>query len=58
MTDTHPKAHFFMTNPIAVFLALIIFGGLAYDLIWLDGQATLMLMRKLVDLIEWMAFWR
>ncbi len=39
--QTHPEAHFVMTNPIAVFLAVLIFGGLAYDLIWLDGQATL-----------------
>ncbi|CUK06907.1 glyceraldehyde-3-phosphate dehydrogenase [Shimia thalassica] len=47
-----------MTNPIAVFLALFIFAGLGYDLIWMDGQATLLLVRKLVDLIEWVAFWR
>ncbi|MCW8843790.1 MAG: glyceraldehyde-3-phosphate dehydrogenase [Rhodobacteraceae bacterium] len=47
-----------MTNPIAVFLAVLIFGGLAYDLIWLDGQATLLLTRKLFELIEWLAFWR
>ena len=47
-----------MTNPIAVFLAVLILAGLASDLIWLDGQATLLLTRKLFQLIEWMAFWR
>ncbi len=47
-----------MTNPIAVFLAVLIFSGLAYDLIWLDGQATLLLTRKFVELVEWVAFWR
>lgn len=47
-----------MTNPIAVFLALLIFAGLGYDLIWMDGRATLLFSRKLFDLIEWIAFWR
>lgn len=47
-----------MTNPIAVFLALLILGGLGYDLIWMDGQASLLLARKMFDLIEWVAFWR
>jgi hypothetical protein len=47
-----------MTNPIAVFLAVLIFAGLGYDLIWLDGQATLLLTRKFVELVEWLAFWR
>ncbi|MBR9843118.1 MAG: glyceraldehyde-3-phosphate dehydrogenase [Rhodobacteraceae bacterium] len=47
-----------MTNPLAVFLAVLIFAGLAADLIWLDGQATLLLSRKFFQLIEWLAFWR
>jgi len=47
-----------MTNPIAVFLAVLICAGLAYDLVWLDGQATLLLSRKFFQLVEWMAFWR
>ena len=47
-----------MTNPIAVVLALLILAGLAVDLLFLDGQSTLLLARKFFDLIEWMAFWR
>ena len=58
MPKDHPEAQFVMTNPIAVFLAVLIFSGLAYDLIWLDGQATLLLARKFFQLVEWVAFWR
>lgn len=47
-----------MTNPIAVFLAVVILVGLGIDLIWLDGQATLTLAKKFFDLVEWLAFWR
>ncbi|WP_204113087.1 hypothetical protein [Shimia biformata] len=47
-----------MTNPIAVFLALLIFVGLGVDLVIYDGQATLLLARKFFDLVEWLAFWR
>ncbi|WP_299350957.1 glyceraldehyde-3-phosphate dehydrogenase [uncultured Shimia sp.] len=47
-----------MTNPIAVFLAVVILAGLGFDLIWLNGQATLMLARKFFELVEWLAFWR
>lgn len=47
-----------MTNPIAVFLVVLILAGLGFDLIVLDGQATLNLARKFFDLIEWVAFWR
>ena len=47
-----------MTNPIAVFLGLLVFGGLAADWYFYDGASTLFLGRKCVDMIEWMAFWR
>ena len=47
-----------MTNPIAVFLVLLILGGLGADLLFNDGAATLLLARKFFDLIEWVAFWR
>lgn len=47
-----------MTNPIAVFLVVLILGGLAFDLIFLDGQSILLLARKFFQLVEWMAFWR
>lgn len=47
-----------MTNPIAVFLALVIFAALGYDVVFLNGQVSLFLARKFADLIEWLAFWR
>ena len=47
-----------MTNPIAVFLAVLILAGLGADLILNDGEATMVLARKFFDLIEWVAFWR
>jgi hypothetical protein len=47
-----------MTNPIAVALVLMIFGGLAADLMMNNGQTSLLLARKFTDLIEWIAFWR
>ncbi|MGX9350945.1 hypothetical protein ACS3QZ_07065 [Shimia sp. W99] len=47
-----------MTNPIAVFLAVLILAGLGADLLLNDGEATMVLARKFFDLIEWVAFWR
>lgn len=47
-----------MTNPIAVVLVLIILSGLGADLVFNDGAATLVLVRKFVEFIEWIAFWR
>ena len=47
-----------MTNKIAIFLGLIIIGGLIYDRMAHDWANTLFLARKMADLIEWMAFWR
>ncbi|TCL10213.1 hypothetical protein BXY66_2282 [Shimia isoporae] len=47
-----------MTNPIAVFLVLLILTGLGADLLFNNGDATLVIVRKFFDLIEWVAFWR
>ena len=47
-----------MTNTIAVFLGALILTGLAIDYATADFAGTLFLARKLLDLIEWMAFWR
>jgi hypothetical protein len=47
-----------MTNPIAVFLVLLILTGLGLDLVFNSGDATLVIVRKFFDLIEWVAFWR
>jgi len=47
-----------MTNTIALWLAALILGFLALDHFYLDWNAPVFLGRKLLDLIEWMAFWR
>ncbi|SEO19365.1 hypothetical protein SAMN04490248_102196 [Salinihabitans flavidus] len=47
-----------MTNPISVALVLLIFGGLIADMYWADGQTALLIARKFVALVEWVAFWR
>jgi hypothetical protein len=47
-----------MTNKLAIWLALIIAALLAVDYSRYDWANTVFLIRKLIDLIEWMAFWR
>ncbi len=47
-----------MTNTIALWLAVLILGFLALDYFYLDWNVVVFLGRKLLDLIEWMAFWR
>lgn len=47
-----------MTNPIAAFLAVLILGSLAYDGIAHDWENLIFLMRKFVELTEYLAFWR
>ncbi len=47
-----------MTNTIALWLAALILGFLALDYFVLDWDVPVFLGRKLLDLIEWMAFWR
>jgi hypothetical protein len=52
------STRFAMTNRLAVWLALIIAALLAYDYYQFDWANTVFLIRKFVDLIEWIAFWR
>ena len=47
-----------MTNQIAIALGALILLGLGVDAQLYDWSNTLFLARKLVDLIEWMSFWR
>ncbi|MDZ7709802.1 MAG: hypothetical protein U5K36_06790 [Roseovarius sp.] len=47
-----------MTNRIAAVLVLLIAAGLAYDVLRNDAAGVLFLARKLMDLIEYLAFWR
>ncbi len=47
-----------MNGPVALGLALILAGLLALDFWAQDGAGLIFLGRKLVDLIEYLAFWR
>ncbi len=47
-----------MTNTIALCLAILIGALLVVDYSLYDWANTVFLLRKLLDLIEWMAFWR
>lgn len=47
-----------MTNTVAAWMAGLILLGVATDLLLNDGQVLFFLSLKLVDLIDWMAFWR
>lgn len=47
-----------MTNKIAIVLALIISGILAADLFVFGWDIHIFLGRKLLDLTEYLAFWR
>lgn len=47
-----------MTDTIAICLAILIAALLGYDYYAYDWANTVFLLRKLLDLIEWIAFWR
>lgn len=47
-----------MTNGLALVLGLLIVSALAADLLLNDGTAVFFLLRKFVDMVEWLAFWR
>ena len=47
-----------MTNRTSIYLGLIICGAVIADFVLNDGQASLFLARKFVDLLDWVAFWR
>lgn len=47
-----------MTNQIAIVLGLLIVALVGGDLFLNGGDATLFLLRKFEELLEWLAFWR
>lgn len=47
-----------MTNKIAIGLGLVILVLIAADWYFFDHAKLLFLLKKLADMIEWMAFWR
>ncbi|MCU0801801.1 MAG: glyceraldehyde-3-phosphate dehydrogenase [Rhodobacteraceae bacterium] len=47
-----------MSNRSAIILACVIILALVLDQVLNAGDATMFLLRKLFDLIEYLAFWR
>jgi hypothetical protein len=47
-----------MTNTVAAWMAGLILLGIAADWLLNDGQVLFFLSLRLVDVLEWMAFWR
>jgi hypothetical protein len=47
-----------MTNKIAIWLFLIIVALLAFDYHQYEWTNTVFLLRKFLQLMEWLAFWR
>lgn len=47
-----------MNNRIALILALVIVASIVLDLALNEGEALLFLLRKMVDLVDYAAFWR
>ena len=47
-----------MTNGLAVICGAVLFGLLAIDYVQYDMGYSLFLARKLLELTEWLKFWR
>lgn len=47
-----------MTNTLAVLLGAVILGGIAVDVAINDSTNLVFLGKKLLEFIEWVAFWR
>lgn len=47
-----------MTNRLAILLALALGAAIAVDIIRYDSENMLFLSKKMLELIEWLAFWR
>lgn len=47
-----------MTNKIAFYLGLLITGAIVFDIAVYEGANLIFLARKMLDLMEWIAFWR
>ncbi|MBT2130760.1 hypothetical protein [Aliiroseovarius lamellibrachiae] len=47
-----------MTNPIAIFLGIVIVAFFGLDFTLFDGENSLFLAKKFTEFTEWLAFWR
>ena len=47
-----------MTNAIAICLGILVLGFIATDIFFIEQNIIVFLMKKLGDLIQYLAFWR
>ena len=47
-----------MTNQLALILGILLVGAILVDLIFFGAVNLVFLSKKLMELIEWLAFWR
>ena len=47
-----------MTNQLAIWLGILILGGLILDFALFGPEHFLFLGKKLYDFLDWLAFWR
>lgn len=47
-----------MTDRIAIVIGGVVITALIYDLSFQSGEITFFLFKNILDLIEWIAFWR
>lgn len=53
-----PRERCVVTNRIAIVLGIIIVGLFVLDIVIYGSEHMVFLGKKMLDLIEWMAFWR
>ncbi len=47
-----------MTNQLAIWLGILILGGVMLDYAVFGAENLLFLSKKLFDFLDWLAFWR
>jgi len=47
-----------LTNRIALWIGLLLLAAISADLALNGGSALVFLLRKFLDMVEWLAFWR
>ncbi|MEL6608535.1 MAG: hypothetical protein AAFO93_06460 [Pseudomonadota bacterium] len=47
-----------MTNRLAIILAVLIVAAILADVVFNGGAAMLFLLKKFIELLEYLAFWR
>jgi hypothetical protein len=47
-----------MTNTIALYLGIIVVAAIGLDIVANDGTAVMFMVRKFLDMVDWVEFWR